>query len=160
MAGTFLACGVLVLGFAVSLRRLRARRWPSLLVGGFGLGLVLAGLFPAPRGLGFPAGTPQELQPEMTTTAILHSVGFNIAFGCLIAACFVFAHLYRSAGQLGAASSCLTVGVALPVLIGLGASAVIPTGVGFYLAATLAWLWLAALALQHLRPRHTTATTT
>lgn len=151
MAATFLVTGGLVFGLALSLRRLHPGRWPSLLIGGFGAGLIVAGLFPAPRGLGFPEGTPLDLQPEMTTTAILHSVGFNLAFGCLIAACFVLAHAYRKQSRPGVAAACLAAGLGIPALIGLGASSVLPTGVGFYLAAMLAWVWLASIALLHLQ---------
>lgn len=150
MAATFLVTGALVLGLARSLRGLHAGRSAPLLVGGFGVGLVLAGIFPAPRGLGFPAGTPVDMQPEMTTTAILHSAGFNVAFGCLIAACFVFAKAYHSRGRGRVAAACLVTGLGLPVLIGLGMSAAIPAGVAFYIAAVLGWVWLATVAVLHL----------
>ena len=63
MVATFLITGALVITMAFSLRRLHPGRWPALLIGGFGVGLVLAGFFPAPRGLGFPEGTPADLQP-------------------------------------------------------------------------------------------------
>lgn len=149
MVATFLVSGALVVAMAFSLRRRHARPWPALLVGGFGVGLLIAGVFPAPAGLGFPEGTPMDRQPEMTATAALHSVGFNLGFGCLIAACFVFAVRYLKSGRRAAGLTCLAAGVGVPVLIGLGASSVVPTGVGFYLAAVLAWAWLAVIALLH-----------
>jgi len=151
MVATFLTTGVLVVAMALTIRRLHPSRWPAALIGGFGAGLLIAGLFPAPRGLGFPEGTPLELQPEMTPTAILHSVGFNVAFGCLIAACFVFARRYLTAGRPAPAMVCLAAGVGAPVLIALGATSVVPTGVAFYLAAVLAFGWLAVIGVLHLR---------
>lgn len=151
MVATFLTTGTLVIAMAVAIRRLQPGRSAALLIGGFGTGLLIAGFFPAPRGLGFPEGTPIEMQPEMTPTAILHSVGFNVAFTCLIAACFVFATRYLKTGRPAPAIACLTAGAGVPVLIALGASSVVPTGVGFYLAATLAWIWLAAIGALHLR---------
>jgi hypothetical protein len=151
MVATFLVTGALVVAMALALRRLQPGRAASLLIGGFGVGLVIAGFFPAPRGQGFPAGTPLDLEPEMTPAAILHSVGFNLAFGCLIAACFVLAVRYRRLGRPGAANGCLVAGVGIPVLIVLGFTAVVPTGVAFYLAAVAAWAWLATIAALHLR---------
>lgn len=85
----------------------------------------------------------------MTTTAIMHSVAFNLAFGSLIAATFVFGRAYgRERARLWQVVSIAT-GVALPVLIVSGMAVLIPTGVAFYMAAVLAWLWLAAIALEH-----------
>ncbi len=151
MAATFLTTGALVVAMAFAIRRLHPGPWGALLIGGFGVGLLIAGFFPAPRGLGFPEGTPLDLQPEMTPTAVLHSVGFNVAFGCLIAACFVFARRYLTSGRTAPAIACLAAGVGVPVLIALGASSVVPTGIGFYLAAVLAFTWLAAIGALHLR---------
>ncbi|MGI5272372.1 DUF998 domain-containing protein [Nonomuraea sp. CA-218870] len=153
MAATFVISGIAVIALAIGLRGARAGRAVTvagpILIGVFGAGLVLAGIFPAPAGLGFPEGTPLDLQPVMTTTAIMHAVAFNLAFGSLIAATFVFGRAYgREHSRLWQAASIAT-GVALPVLIVSGMAVLIPTGVAFYAAAILAWLWLAAIALEH-----------
>lgn len=151
MVATFLITGALVVAMAFAIRRRHARSWAALLIGGFGVGLLIAGVFPAPPGLGFPEGTPMDQQPVMTPTAVMHSIGFNVGFGCLIAACFVFAARFLRSGQRTSGLTCLAAGVGVPVLIGLGASSVVPTGVGFYLAAVLAWTWLAIIGALHLR---------
>ena len=151
MVATFLTTGALVVAMAFAIRRLHPGPWAALLIGGFGAGLLIAGVFPAPRGLGFPAGTPLDLQPEMTLSAILHSLGFNVAFTCLIAACFVLATRYLRSGRRATGIACLAAGLGVPVLIGLGASSVVPTGIGFYLAALFAWAWLAGIGALHLR---------
>src|SRR5215831_12514647 len=65
----FLVCGVLILGFAVGLRRVfhsgRGSVWGPLLLGVFGMSLIVAGLFVTDPSLGYPAGTythgPQTL---------------------------------------------------------------------------------------------------
>jgi hypothetical protein len=153
MASTFVISGIAVIALAIGLREARAGRSGTVagpvLTAVFGTGLVLAGIFPAPAGLGFPEGTPQDLQPVMTTTAIMHAVAFNLAFGSLIAATFVFGRAYgRERDRLWQVVSIAT-GVALPVLIVSGMAVLIPTGIAFYAAAILAWLWLAAIALEH-----------
>ncbi|MFG1948475.1 DUF998 domain-containing protein [Nonomuraea sp. NPDC048826] len=153
MAADFVVSGILVIALATGLRGARAGR-PGAVAGPvltavFGVGLILAGIFPAPAGLGFPAGTPQDLQPVMTTTAIMHSVAFNIAFTSLIAATFVYGRAYGRDRARAWQIASIAVGVALPVLIVAGMAVLIPTGVAFYAAAVLAWLWLAAVALEH-----------
>ncbi|MFC5745598.1 DUF998 domain-containing protein [Actinomadura rugatobispora] len=149
MVATFIVSGLLVLEVANTLRRFRHRRWSAALIGGFGAGLILAGIFPAPRGLGFPLGTPQDLEPVMTASATMHSVAFMVAFSSLIVACFVFGGIFWREERQVIAGQCLAAGVAIPVFIALGASEKIPTGVGFYIAAMLAWLWFAGLAWNH-----------
>lgn len=143
MVATFIVSGLLTLLFAIGLRRAlaggRAGTWGPILMGIYGIGLVLAGLFPAPPGMGFPPGTPADMMPVMTPTAIVHSIAFMLAFSSLIAACFVFARRFSA---IHAAA-----GVLIPVLIVLGMANVIAPGVAFYIAAMIAWLVVAAVAL-------------
>ena len=55
----FIVSGVLVLAFAVGLRRTlasgRGRTWGPVLIGGYGAGLVVAGIFTPDPSQGFPA---------------------------------------------------------------------------------------------------------
>ncbi|MEU8227871.1 DUF998 domain-containing protein [Kribbella sp. NPDC048915] len=151
MVATFLVTGALVMWVAASLRAVDARRrWVSRLVTAFSIGLILAGFFPAPRGQGFPAGTPSNLEPEMTTTAILHSVAFQLAFTSLIVAAVLMTVAYARERRPRWALFSGFSAVLIPVLIALGATRTIPTGIGFYLASCVAWAWLAAVAVQHL----------
>lgn len=152
MKAVFIVSGVLTLLCAVGVHMAVSREWTgfitALLIGAYGFGLILAGIFDAPAGLGFPPGTPQDQAPVMTTGPILHSVAFMIAFGALIASCFVFALYFLNAQQAIWALISLAVGIALPVLIGLGVSTTVPPGIAFYWAAMLGWLWLAATVLR------------
>jgi hypothetical protein len=161
MIATFLVSGVLTIACAAGMRGATAGRpggfFGPLLVGVYGVGLVVAGIFPAPAGLGFPPGTPDDMMPVMTTTAILHSVGFMLGFGSLIAACFVFARYHFAGRAAGRALLSLAVGVAIPVFIGLGMASIVPTGVGFYIAAVLAWIWLVLTAGWLIGGRHVVA---
>src|SRR4029453_13915282 len=58
----FVVTGVLYLACAVGMWRVlhpgRSGTWGPLLVGGFGLGLILAGIFTTDPGAGFPPGAP------------------------------------------------------------------------------------------------------
>lgn len=149
MKVTFIVSGLLVLACALGLRRASARVAGPVLVALYGAGLILAGLFDAPPGLGFPPGTTADMQPLMTTGAIIHSVAFMLAFGSLILACFVFAFTFWRGGARGAAVLSVLAGLTMPVLIQLGMAGTIVTGVAFYLAAMLAWVWLGWVALRH-----------
>lgn len=151
MKAVFILSGLLVLACAVGIRAELMRGQGGivapLLIAAYGAGLVLAGFFNAPAGMGFPAGTPQDQLPVMTMGPILHSVAFMIAFGSLILACFVFGVHFWQAGQASWAAVSLAAGIALPVLIGLGMSATISPGIAFYWAARLGWAWLAMISV-------------
>jgi hypothetical protein len=152
MKAVFMVCGILTLMCALGIYMELARGWvrviAPLLIGAYGLGLILAGIFDAPAGLGFPPGTPQDQPPVMTSGAILHSVAFMVAFSALIASCSVFALHNSYAQQTIWAVISLAFGIALPALIGLGISMIIAPGIAFCWAAMLGWLWLAATVLR------------
>jgi len=151
MKAVFVVSGVLTLVCARGLFVELSQGWPGLvgavLIGGFAVGLVMAGFFDAPEGLGFPPGIPEDQQPVMTIGPIVHSLAFMIAFGALIASCFAFALHSWQAGYTIWAMSSLAVGLALPTLIALGTSMTIAPGIAFYWATMLGWAWLAATVL-------------
>lgn len=152
MKTVFIASGLLTLACAAGIQMRMTPGWAAhaatLLVGLYGLGLVIAGVFDAPAGLGFPAGTPDDQQPVMTTGATLHGVGFMVAFTGLILACFVFAWYFLQAGQSGWGGACILAGIAMPALVALGIAAKIAPGIAFYWAAVLGWLWLGITILR------------
>ena len=152
MKSVFVVSGILTLACAVGLHMRLAPGWialaAALLIGAYGLGLVIAGVFDAPAGLGFPAGTPLDQQPVMTTSATLHGVGFMVAFSGLILACFVFAVHFLQMGQMLWLAASLAAGIAMPVLVVLGMSMKIAPGIAFYWAAMIGWLWLGAMVLK------------
>ena len=148
MVAAFIVSGVLTLACAIGLSHIikegRGRHAIPILIGLYGLGLVLAGIFPAPAAYGFPAGTPEDQLPVMTPTAILHSVAFMVAFGSLIVACFVATARFSAASALPS----LAAGILMPLLVGLGMSNVIAPGIGFFAAAIIGWVWLAIVLMQ------------
>jgi hypothetical protein len=99
MVATFILSGALTLLCAVGLRAADSGLWGPLLIGIYGAGLIIAGIFPAPACFGFPPGTPPDWAPVMTTGAKLHGVGFMVAFSALTIACLVFARGFDSADE-------------------------------------------------------------
>lgn len=148
MVTAFIVSGLLTLACAVGLSHVlqegRGRRALPLLIGLYGLGLITAGIFPAPACCGFPAGTAEDQLPVMTLGAIVHSVAFMVAFSSLIVACFVA--VVRMSGTASLLSS--TAGILMPLLVGLGMSGLVAPGVAFFAAAIIGWAWLAVVAMM------------
>lgn len=146
MIVTFIISGLLTVLFAIGVWQ--ASWIGALLFGLYGVGLMLAGIFPAPAGMGFPPGTPDDMMPVMDRGAIMHSFAFMVAFSSLILASFVMAVHFWLAGAAMPALFLAVAGVAMPLLIGLGMASVIVTGVAFYAAAMIAWLVVAVVGLR------------
>jgi hypothetical protein len=111
----FVVAGLLFAGSAVGMRRVlhpgRAGTWGPLLVGVYGLGLILGGVFVADPALGFPPGTPDGIPDQMSWHGTLHAVAPVLASVALIAACLVFARRFAGLGQRGWAAFCVAVAV-------------------------------------------------
>lgn len=145
MAAAFIVAGLLTLLCAAGLRRvLPGGRWLPILIALYGLGLILAGIFPAPASFGFPPGTPYDQQPVMTFSAIIHSIAFMLAFTSLTIACFVAAR--RLSG--GWAAMSLLAGIVMPLLVVFGMANLIAPGIAFYAAAIIGWAWLALVVMR------------
>jgi hypothetical protein len=148
MVATFIVSGVLTLLCAAGLRAVDAGLWGPLLIAVYGLGLIIAGIFPAPPSFGFPPGTPADMAPVMTTSAKLHSMGFMIAFSALIVACFIFARGFYDAGETGWALLSVVAGLLMPALVAAGMSTLIAPGVAFFIASIVGWVWLGAIVAR------------
>jgi len=148
MIAAFVISGLLTLLCAIGLSNIlkegRGKRTIPILVGIYGIGLVLAGIFPPPACCGFPAGTAEDQLPVMTPSAIVHSMAFMLAFSSLIAACFV------AAARMGGAAALpsLAAGMLMPLLVGLGMSNLMAPGIAFFIAAIIGWTWLAIVVMQ------------
>src|SRR5579862_5851688 len=82
---SFLICGLCVMFFAFGLRQVfqsgKSRLWGPLLLGIFGLSLIIAGLFVTDPSLGYyPAGSPRGIQ---TLHGTIHGANAPLAFGSL-----------------------------------------------------------------------------
>lgn len=117
----FVVSGILYLLGGVGLRRAlqqgRGRTWGPLLIGITGAGLIIAGVFTADAGAGFPPGAPAGA-PTMSWHGLLHEVGFLLSFIAAIGACGVFARRYAAVGRRGWMVAALMAPVAAVVAVG------------------------------------------
>ena len=153
---SFLTSGALVLVGAWGIRRLlaggRAGTWGPILLAGYGIGLIGAGIFIADPARGFPPGTPLSNTP-ITTRGLMHFVFGGIGFYSLIAACFVFARRFASLGRLawalysaftGAGFFCAFAAIA-------SGSTSVAIMLTFYAAVAWVWVWHTALLVTQMR---------
>src|ERR1700730_17789657 len=91
----FIGSGLLMVAFAIGLRRVlrgsQGGTWGPLLIAGFGIGLIVAGVFVPDPAWGFPPGTPSGIPGQISWHASMHGVGFMLCFGAVCLACLVFA---------------------------------------------------------------------
>ncbi|MEU4396882.1 DUF998 domain-containing protein [Kribbella sp. NPDC023855] len=149
----FVVAGILSIAAAVGLRRSiagRGSRWAPRLLGAYGVGLLLAAIFPADPASGFPAGTPADYA-EISARGMGHFVAGTIGFTGLIAGCLVMAAHYRSTGQAGWARYSTVTGVLFfGAFAGLMAGAGKPVTItAFGVAIVLGWSWIAAICAHH-----------
>jgi hypothetical membrane protein len=160
----FLICGVLMLCFALGLRQvLRSGKgavWGPLLLGIFGLSLLIAGFFVTDPSLGYyPPGTSSSTH---TLHGTIHGANAPLAFGSLTIAIFVLARRFASdPAWRGWALSSLITGIlfagffiACLVVAVLDQNGVLPNapaGLLERIAIIIGWGWIALLALRLLR---------
>ncbi len=149
---SFLASGLLAVACAIGVRRaLKGQRggtWGALLVGTFGLGLILAGIFPPDPAFGFPPGAPDGPATTMSGHAAGHALGFFLSTLSTIAGVIVFARRFRSLGERGWVTYLVASAVAAPILIGLSVAFMNWTGVIVALAGAVMFGWVAAVAAR------------
>src|SRR5258707_1264970 len=84
----YIVTGVLLLGFAIGLRRvLRTSTWGPILLGIYGLTFIVTGIFVTDPVLGYPPGASSA----PTVYGTLHNLFGQLQFISLSAACFVLA---------------------------------------------------------------------
>ncbi|MCJ8014868.1 DUF998 domain-containing protein [Paenibacillus sp. KQZ6P-2] len=151
-SANFFITGLLAIFAAIGMRRLllgsKGGTWGALLIGVYGIGMVMAGLFRPDPGLSFPPGAPAEIPTSMSGHAALHSVAFFTAFICLIAASVVFARRFASQGERGWSIYCIVSCILAPVLIILGSSISNWIGVIMGCAGIVAFGWVSVLAAK------------
>ena len=160
----FLVCGLLCIGFAVGLRRIwrsgRASVWGPLLIGVFGLGLVVAGLFVTDPAMAYPPGTTLNSRVH-TWHGTIHGINAIVVFPALTLACFVLARRFaiEPHNRGWASYSRITGGLNLVLFVLGNASAVLdekgvlqaPTGLIQRAEIIIGWGWIALTALRLLR---------
>ncbi|GAA3813997.1 hypothetical protein GCM10022226_38500 [Sphaerisporangium flaviroseum] len=95
---SFVVAGLLNVAFAAGLRRVlhtgRGGTWGPLLIALSGVGLVMAGVFTADPGAGFPPGAPIGAPTHISWHGVLHEVGFMVTSVSWIASCYVLARRF------------------------------------------------------------------
>lgn len=145
---TFVVTGGLVAACAVGMRRVlrgggAGGRWAPRLVGLVGAGLVVAGVFPADAGAGFPPGAP-EGAPVLTWQGVVHELGYLLTVVAWIAACLVLRKRFAVDGRRGWARASLVAVPAVLLLVAVPHLDSFPVRTGLAAVAQLAFLGLAA----------------
>jgi len=144
--------GLMVLAAALGVVRSTGARAPAVLLGVYGVCLILSGVFPPDPLAGFPAGA----EPVATLSGITHLAVGAIGFGCLAAAAFVAARWFARRGDTAfARTSRVLGGVVVVGFVGGAALSTSPVGVlALWVAvvAGFAWLFLASLRLYAVVP--------
>jgi hypothetical membrane protein len=145
----FAVSGVLTIAAAVGVRRALGGgtlgRLAPVLLGGFGVGLVAAGVFVADPAMGFPPGTPDAIPAHQSWHSVMHGVSAILSFAFLVAACFTLGYRFARQRQWGWALYTVATGV---ISFGLPAVPNPWGGVFLFVGAAVAWVWLAALSAR------------
>ena len=156
-AANFLVTGVMVIAFAVGLGRAlgagRIGRWAARLLGGYGAGLVGAGIFVADPMHGFPPGAPAGMPAALSPHGLLHVAFAGFGFLCFVGAGLLLARRFATEHRHGWAVASVVTGIVFlagfaGVASGSGSQAVV---LAFWAGLLLAWGYLAALAVQTYR---------
>jgi Protein of unknown function (DUF998) len=148
----FVVSGLLFLTGAAGMWRVlrpgRGGTWGPLLVGGYGVGLLAAGVFAADPAFGFPPGTPEGAPDHLSWHGALHFTLSSLGFLSLIVGCFVLARRFAAHGRRGWAAYSLTTAVAF--LAATAAIAARPNqgsvNVLFFVVAIFALGWVSVIA--------------
>jgi hypothetical membrane protein len=144
----FVVFGVLMLGFAVGARRAmptgKGSTWAPILLGVFGLCMLLAGMFVIDPGNGYPVGVPTET----TLHGTLHTIFGAGVFASLPVTCFVLSRRWTqsTSGKLWMAYSMLTGVLMLAFFVASWDGPML----GLYqrISISVGWTWLVVLALR------------
>ncbi|MFE6667352.1 DUF998 domain-containing protein [Streptomyces sp. NPDC057697] len=144
----FVLTGVLTIAGAIGMHRVLRDApggvWAPRLVGVFGTSFLLAGVFTADPGAGFPAGAPEGAASSPSAHGAVHMLSGMVGYLALCAASFVLARLFAARRRRGWAIACRLVPVG--VLAGFAGSSA--SVLAFTLGAGLGLLWLTVLSAR------------
>jgi hypothetical protein len=149
----FVLAGLLYMFSAFGLKRVLTgigRVWAPILMGIFGVGMVVGGVFRADPALGFPPGTPLGIPTVTSTASQVHGMAPIIAFTALTACLMVLARRFFKQGRAGMAWLSIIIGVGSVVLSNVPAmtadmEAGIFNFIPLWAGATIAFLWVSVV---------------
>lgn len=163
----FIICGSLTLCFAIGLRQIlhagRGSVWGPIMLGIFGVALIIAGIFVTDPSLGYPVGTHSS--GPQTLHGTIHGVAGLISFISLAIASFVMIRRFASDPDWkGWALYSFITGmlvivffIAATTVSALDENGVLPgspTGLLQRIAIIVGWGWIALLAIKLLKLMH------
>lgn len=142
----FIITGVLVLlsvvGQRIALRGSKAGTWGPILIGIFGLALVVGGIFHPDPAMGFPPGAPSGMPTKMTVHGTIHQMSFVVGLFTLIASCFVYLRRFVSQRMLGWAIYSAASGIVTLLFVVMGNFNPNLVGVIFFVGVAIAFGFL------------------
>jgi hypothetical protein len=148
--GNFVLDGVLNLLFAAGLWRLlhpgRAGTWGPLLIGAYGLGLMVGGVFRDDPANGFPPGVPAATAPSWHRD--IHDLAGLLIFFALTAALGVFARFFLERKERGWACYCLASAVLLLLCFFVAQTNAVLTARLLRLGVLIGWMAASLIAIS------------
>ena len=146
----FLIAGALMVAGAVGLGASIGSVWAPRLLAVAGLGMVAAGVFTMDPGDGFPVGTPAG-PGVLTWHSYAHFASGTIAFGTLIAGCYVLARWFGRSGDRRRAVLSVAAGTALLLGDGWAMTGGKAGSLTLAVGAISAMLWVSAVCAARRR---------
>ncbi|WP_283138081.1 DUF998 domain-containing protein [Rhizohabitans arisaemae] len=149
----FILLGLLLVAFAVGVRRVLDSRWIALFIGLVGFGLIVSGVFVMDPMQGYPPGAPAGIPAETSVSHLLHDLGALPVFLGLPAACVAAAVRFPGGWRLYSVATAVA-SSALFIWYGQVFTADLPyAGLVQRVLVGVNWLWLTLLAVDLLRDR-------
>ncbi len=143
----FVITGVMVIAAAAGLKQALGpgSRGATWFLGGFGMAMIAAAVFPADPVDGFPPGTPEGFPTSISTPGLIHFIAGALGFLFLAISCFMAAWTMSHRRVRWMAVLSLVSGLA--VVLGFFGGFVLPVGVfGIWFAVVAGWAWLAVIS--------------
>lgn len=153
----FIVTGLLMLGFAVGLRKTlqagKGATWGPILLAVVGVGLIVAGIFVTDPAQSYPPGTPPGHAFLTSVHGAIHFfIGATAVFGGLPASCFVLARRWASDVQWKgwAAYSVITgiLMVASFIVFAIANARGGPAGLFERISISIGFAWIVLLAIR------------
>jgi hypothetical protein len=146
----FVLAGIFYVASAVGLKHILTgigRTWIPIMLGIFGIGMIMGGIFRADPALGFPPGTPLGIPETVSLSSQIHGTAPILAFVALTACFFILARRFFKQGKTLIAWISIIIGVGSIVASNIPAmtadmEAGIFNFIPLWIGASVAFLWV------------------